>query len=161
MGPDWRPVELLSEVPGSGSSSPSIQWDGTWLRTDFLGVVLTRSRQDCQMSWSILPWSPSRVKTAQRVGAPGWRRTQNTIGWHATSFSPVSLPTLMQPSFQLVAQEASQLESTWGLQEVVEVWSDKKPSDTQRSGELRFYFYTSGLRRVPVSEHWTKDSQDI
>jgi hypothetical protein len=23
---------------------------------------------------------------------------------------------------------------------VVEIWSDEKPSDTQRSGELRFYF---------------------
>jgi hypothetical protein len=71
--PSWRipwPVELLSEVPGSGSSSPSIQWDRTWLWTDFPGKVLTESGWDCQMSWSTSPWSPSRVKTAQRDGAP-------------------------------------------------------------------------------------------
>jgi hypothetical protein len=39
-----------------------------------------------------------------------------------------------------------------GVGTVVEVWSEKKPSDTRESGELRFYFYTSGLRRVPVSD---------
>jgi hypothetical protein len=33
-----------------------------------------------------------------------------------TSFGPMSLPTLMQPNHQLVAQGASQLESRWGLQ---------------------------------------------
>jgi hypothetical protein len=80
-----------------------------------LGVVLTESGRDCQLSWSTSPWSPSWVKTAQRVGAPGQRRTRNTIGWRATSFSPVSLPTPMQPSRQLVAQGASRLESHWGL----------------------------------------------
>jgi hypothetical protein len=72
-------VELFLEVPGYGLSSLSIQWDGTWLRTDFLGVVLTKSGGDCQMSWSISPWSPSWVKTAQRVGLLGQRRTWNTI----------------------------------------------------------------------------------
>jgi hypothetical protein len=136
------PVELLSEFPGSGSSSPSIQWDRTWLSTDFPGVVFTKSRRDCQISWSISPWSPSWVKTAQRVGALEWRRTRNTIGWHATSFGPVSLFTPMQPSFQPVAQGPSRLESHWGLQDVVEVWSEKKPSNTWRSGELRLYFFT-------------------
>jgi hypothetical protein len=155
------PVELFLEVPRSRLSSPSVQWDGTWLRTDLQGVVLTESRRDCQMSWSIFPWSPSRAKTAQRVGAPGCRRTQNTIGWCITLFGPVSIPTLMQPSFELVAQGASWLESHWGLQDVVKVWSDKKPSDTQRSGELRFYFYASRLRCGPLSEPWTKDWQGI
>jgi hypothetical protein len=61
------------------------------------------------------------------------------------------VPTPMQPSCWLVAQGASQLESHWGLQDVVAVCSDKKPSDTGRSGELRFYFYTSALRHIPVS----------
>jgi hypothetical protein len=40
-----------------------------------------------------------------------------------------------------------------GASNVVEVWSDKKPGDTQRSGELRFYFDASGFQCLPVSEH--------
>jgi hypothetical protein len=114
-GPDWRPVELLSEVPGVDQAPLLSSGTGPDLRLISPGVVLTESRRDCQMSLSTFPWSPSWVKTAQRVGAPGWRRTRNTIGWHATSFSPVSLPIPMQPSRQLVVQGASWLESHWGL----------------------------------------------
>jgi hypothetical protein len=87
------PVELLLEAPGHGLSSPSIQWEGTWLKTDFPGMVLSKSRRDCQMSWSISPWSPSWVKTAQRVGLPGQRRTQNTIA------VPCPSPLWCSPTF--------------------------------------------------------------
>jgi hypothetical protein len=126
-----------------------------------LGVVLTESRRDGQMSWSTSPWSPSWVKAAQRVGAPRWRRTQNTIGWRTTSFSPVSLPTLMQPSRQLVAQGASGLESRWGLH-LLWQYSQRRNQATLRGVENSdFNFYASGPRRVPVSEPQTKDSQDI
>jgi hypothetical protein len=124
-------MELLLEVPGNGSSSPSVQWDRTWLRTDFLVVVLTESREDCQMSWSISPWSPSWVKTAQRVGSQEQRKTWNTIRWLATSFGPVSLCTLIQPTLQPLAQWASQLVSHWGVQML---W---KHSQTRNQATLR------------------------
>jgi hypothetical protein len=113
--------------------------DLTW--TDFPGVVLTESRRDCQMSWSTSPWSPSRVKTAQRIGAPGQRRTQNTIEWHITSFSPVSLPTPMQPSCQLVTQGASRLESCWGLHMLWQ-YSQRRNQATLRGVENSDFNFT-------------------
>jgi hypothetical protein len=119
-------MELFLKVPGSGLSSPSIQWDGTWLRTDFqscftwwclpswdktarwVGPLLlleSKPGQDCSERWST-----TRVKED-----PEYHRMVHHLIWS------MSLPTLMQPSFQLVAQGASQLESRWGLQDVVKV----------------------------------------
>jgi hypothetical protein len=141
-------VELLSEVPGSVSSSPSIQWDGTWLRTYFLVVVLTKSRRDCQMSCSTSPWGLSQVKTAQRLGTPGQRRTQNTIGWYTTSFNPVSLPTPMQPSHQPVTQGPSSWNQSGASKCCgnIDRWETMRHSQEWRTQIL---FYTRGLRHIP------------
>jgi hypothetical protein len=142
MGPDWRPVELFLEFPGSGSSSPFVQRDRTWLRTDFLGVLFTQSIWDCQMIWSTSLWSLSWVKTAQRDGVPlGWRRTRNTIRWHTTLFGPMSPLTLVQPSCQLVAQGASQLESLWGLQMLWQ-YSQRRNQATLRGVENSGFNFT-------------------
>jgi hypothetical protein len=48
----------------------------------------------------------------------------------------------------ILTKYMTELEKLYCYGSVVE----EKPSDTRRSGELRFYFYASGLRRVPVSE---------
>jgi hypothetical protein len=68
------------------------------------------------MSWSISPWSPSWVKTAQRSGLPGQKTTQNTIAVPVHHCGLLSLPIPMQPNLEPVPQEASLLVSRWGLQ---------------------------------------------
>jgi hypothetical protein len=89
MGPNLRLISWGWCLP---SPDETARWVGPLLLESKLG-------QDCSESWGM-----------------GRRRTWNTIGWHTTSFSPVSLPTPMQPSRQLVTQGASRLESRWGLQ---------------------------------------------
>jgi hypothetical protein len=92
------PLELLSEVPGSGSSSPSVQWDRTWFRTDFLGWCLPSPDETARWVGPFLLGVQVESRLLRELGHQGQRRTQNTIGWCTTSFGPVSLPTPMQPS---------------------------------------------------------------
>jgi hypothetical protein len=103
---------------------------------------LTESRQNCQVSWSTSPWSPNQVKTTQRFGTPGWRRTQNTIRWHATSFGPKSLPTLVQSSHWLVAQVARMVGISLGPPKMLWKYCHMRNQGTLREVENSHFYFT-------------------
>jgi hypothetical protein len=134
LGVDQAPLPPSGTGPELGLISqgwclPSPDETARWVGPLLLGV---------QAGW-----------TAQTVGSPGWRRTQNTIG--GTPPRSVLCPSLLWGSPAacwwlkwLVGWDLAGASKCCG-----NILTDKKPSNTRRSGELRFYFYASGLRCVP------------
>jgi hypothetical protein len=129
---------------------------------------------------SLCLWSASgQCGQLHDVSCPRWKVTNGTkFGRLATNDSHFSkfqntsgLSQFLQRSFPVLTLVRTWIKSGPDCYQGIpsdnclrllgNILTEEKPSNTGRSGELRFYFYTSGLRGVPVSEHWTKNSQDI
>ena len=99
------------------------------------------------VSWSVPPVSPSGGSATWRVGTPGWKRTRNTIRWHASSFilgflcsSPAKPPVWR-------LKGSAWLESCWGLQKCCRNQWSRNQAPHLESWRTQVY-YAGGPRGV-------------
>jgi hypothetical protein len=101
---------------------------------------LTKSRQNCQVSWSTSPWSPVGSRLLRRLEL--WGKGRPRIPSGGAPPCSIPSPSLLRCS-PATGQSFKGSDSgylTGASRNAVEILSDEKPSDTKRSRELRLYF---------------------
>ena len=109
------------------------------------------------VSWSVPLMS--RGSAVQRVGTLVWKRTQNTVRWHTSSFV---LGLLCSDLAKPPVWRLKGLESCWGLQKCCRNQYSRNQTPDLESWRTQVY-YTGGPRRVntPSSEPPTKGLQSF
>jgi hypothetical protein len=82
----------------------------------------------------------SQGKTTQRVGTLRSRMTWNIVWWHTASFSPKSLPTLVQSIYLLVAQGARTVDVSLGPLQMLWTYCQTRNQATLREVEEPDFF---------------------